>query len=212
MSTTTGEESKAVAVYEGLNSRQRMGIIAGAVLVVIISLVFSGFVMFQTLGSLQFNEVDRESVEKVSGGIAEATNKAVLRAYAISAIVNLKLVANKQAIIVVAFAAAMAFGAVGFALFLIGADGAFKLNAQTGGNAGGAKLVFSGTAPGLLCFLLAAILVGMGIQHRSLLDLGPVTFPAAVGSERNGGVPPSDASSITEGELKALERLQGGAK
>ena len=87
-------------------------------------------------------------MSNLTASFSDPLNKAILHAHAIDAVANLKLVANKQSIVVVAIAGAFALSAVGFALFFLGADGAFQLQAEQG--IGGPRLLFAGTAPGLL--------------------------------------------------------------
>lgn len=200
-------------MYVGLSAVHRLWIIGGAVAVVSLSLLFSAVIMFNMMGSIPLNVSDQQAAINMSNNIPDGMHQAILRAHAIDAIANLKLVANKQGIILVAFSAAMALGAIGFALFILGADGAFTLNAQSGGGGNSSKLVFSGTAPGLLCMLLAAILIGMGIAHRSRLDLGSVSFPATYAGQGTPVMTLSPPHEVDERRaLEALGKLSGGAK
>ncbi len=160
-------------IYEGLSRVQRLWIVFGAVAVVLLNMAFAGYVMYASSERIQFGAVDQATVAALAGGIQGATNAAVMRSKSIDAIVNMKLVSNKQAIGVVAVAGAFSLMAMGFALFLLGADGVFRLQADA---AQGAKLIFSGTAPGLFCFLMAAGLIAAVIFHRSELQLGETTF------------------------------------
>lgn len=165
----------ADGALRGLSRRQKMAIVMGALFVVLVSLVAAGYVMWSALSATQLNEADLKAIAAMSGVDGSSLEKSVLRAYAIEAAINIKLVANKQAMILVAFSGAFALAAVGFALFLIGADGAFNLEH----GAGASRLLLTGTAPGLLCFFLAAMLILVGITHRSQISLGGVSLPGA---------------------------------
>jgi len=83
----------------------------------------------------------------------------------------LRSLQNRHIITVVGMGAAFALVAVGFALFVLGAEGAFTLKGaiQDRGN-----LVIKSTAPGVLCFLLATIIVCFVIGART--DIKPVDY------------------------------------
>jgi len=165
---------KPESALDGLSREQKGMIVLSAFGVVVLSLIVASGVMWSALNTTQLNNNDHAAVAALSDAGGTALEKAILRVHAIDAVINTKLIANKQALILVAFAGAFALASVGFALFLLGADGAFKVRAEHGG---GGKLLLMGTAPGLLCFLLATVLISLGITHRSQVTLGTVSFP-----------------------------------
>jgi hypothetical protein len=162
-------------LYEGLSKSQRMLVIFAAIVVVALNMAFGAHVMSASADRVPFGEADQKVVAAFSAGIGDPVSAAVLRSKAIDAVANMKLVSNKQAIVIVAFAGAFSLTAIGFALFVLGSDGVFRLHGE---GVQGAKLIFSGTAPGLFCFLVAAALIASGIFHRSELELGETTFPS----------------------------------
>ena len=158
-----------MAIYEGLSRSQRLWIVATAAIVVIASLLAAWVLASQIGENVRYTKEDEELVSALTDGIVDPLHQVILRAHALDTLANIKVVINKQAITLVSFAGAFALMAIGFALFMIGADGAFQLSANAESNA---RLVFSGTAPGLLCFLLAAFMIVAGIFHRYDLQLG----------------------------------------
>tara|TARA_E500000318_G_scaffold68807_1_gene63654 strand:+ start:1575 stop:2123 length:549 start_codon:yes stop_codon:yes gene_type:complete len=102
---------------------------------------------------------------------------------------------NTYAVIVVSTSLAFSLLAIGFALFVMGADGAFRIEgaAQEKGS-----VVLQATAPGLLCFLLAGIIV------INVLSTEMVIQPSGYGVK----------SSTDDRRLEALNTLSnapGGA-
>ena len=79
---------------------------------------------------------------------------------------------------------------IGFALFVIGADGAFKVMGSTPDM----KLVISSTAPGILCFVLAFFLVCIVNWKPTGLDL------------KSSGETRYSVKNFTEDELNELEK------
>lgn len=191
--------------YEAFSKRQKMYIVAAAIVAVIATQAFAAWVMSDAMRHLPFSTQDQDIVKGLSADISDPLHRSILRAHAIDAVSNLKLVANKQSIIVVALAGSFALAAVGFSLFLLGADGAFQVQADHAGS--GAKLLFVGTAPGLLCFALAVVLMGMGIRQPSTLNLGSVSFPAPAGSpavDRDSAVTCSHGECVSDSALDKL--------
>lgn len=96
--------------------------------------------------------------------------------------IHLRAIQNQQTLSVVAMSVAFALMAIGFALFVMGAEGAFLLQGDVP-NRG--NFVLKSTAPGLLCFLLSASLVWIALTGRlsfsnSAFRLQPESAPAAV--------------------------------
>lgn len=86
--------------------------------------------------------------------------------------VNHRNIANKQTIVIVAMAASFSFVAIGFALFVMGVEAAYTIS----GNSPKESLVIQATSPGLVCFLLAAIVVCVAITRRTEVLFSPVEF------------------------------------
>lgn len=167
-------EGNMTAAYEGLTKRQKLFIAGSAIFAVFVSLIFAASIMQDALRNTEFSQRDQEAVNQLLGDTKDPQHKSVLRAQAIDAVANLKQLANRQAILIVAFAGAFTLSAVGAALFLLGADGVLRMQAEQG--KGGVKLLLAGTAPAILCFVLAVILMGMAIAHRSSIHPAPVNF------------------------------------
>jgi hypothetical protein len=188
-------EARADSALNGLTRNQKTLIIAAAFVVVALSLIVASLVMWQALDNTHLNGKDQAVIAALSDAGATSLERAILRVHAIDAAINIKLVANKQAIILVAFAGAFALAAVGFALFLIGADGAFSLEQ----GAGSGRLLLTGTAPGLLCFFLATALIWTGITHPAQINIGGVNF-----------APPSPAAPRACGGAGGQDCLDNG--
>ncbi len=102
-----------------------------------------------------------------------------------------RAVQNRNAVTVVGTGLAFSLVAVGFALFVLGADGAFKLEVD-GKDRG--KIIFNSTAPGLLCFILAAFLGWTALSDNSQLQLS--SLPIVSDGNQDSNV--SDAIRRTE--------------
>jgi hypothetical protein len=162
-----------MAVYEGLTRRQRLWIVGVAAIIVVASLVAAAMLAVQISENVRYTANDQALVNALTAGIADPLHQVLLRAHALDTLANIKVVINKQSLVLVCFAGAFALMTVGFALFMIGADGVFQVQAEKGADA---KFLFSGTAPGLLCFFLAASLIVTGILHRYELKLGELSL------------------------------------
>ncbi len=95
----------------------------------------------------------------------------------VDAEIQIRTAQNGQTLCVVAMAGAFAMMAIGFALFVMGAEGAFQLegSAPTGGN-----LVLKSTTPGVLCFALATLILMVALYKQISLTSGAFqVFPDA---------------------------------
>lgn len=81
----------------------------------------------------------------------------------------LRAAQNRHTITVVSLSVAFALVAIGFALFVMGAEGAFRLEGQVRGES---NLMVKATAPGLLCFVLATVVVIFALLSRTELEPG----------------------------------------
>ncbi|MEZ6242692.1 MAG: hypothetical protein R3B57_06570 [Phycisphaerales bacterium] len=108
-------------------------------------------------------------------------------------LVQVRRVLNEQALNAVALGGATALLAIGFALFVIGIDGAFTVHG-TAGTQG--SVVLQGSAPGLLCFTLAAGLLALAMVRDTPLKIGSGQLP--------GNLP------LGQGYVEALGAFTGG--
>lgn len=118
----------------------------------------------------------------------------------LSAELQLRTVQNQQMIAVIALAASFAMMAIGFALFIMGAEGAFKIAAKA---PDGSNVVLKSTAPGLLCFLFATLLVWATLSSGKIqLTDGArdVAFVGKPSKDKDGSmdlpVPPTDTEAV----------------
>lgn len=159
--------------YKGLSEKSRMGIIIVAALIACFNLAAAWYETNKAMNSMALSDDEIKQIITVSN-VAEHPyfkgNKQAIRVHAMDLTYVLKGIINKQMIIVVCLGAGFALLAIGFALFLIGADGAFKLKAQSAEH----NLVLSSTAPGVLCFVLAAILIGIAATREVSIDPGDI--------------------------------------
>jgi hypothetical protein len=83
---------------------------------------------------------------------------------------NHRNIANKQIAVIVAMAASFSLIAIGFALFVMGVEAAYTISGKslTG------SLVIGATSLGLVCFLLAAIVIGIAITRRTEVTFAPM--------------------------------------
>lgn len=80
-----------------------------------------------------------------------------------------RVIQSRQSVVVVAMSAAFALIAIGFALFVMGAEGAFKVQGQV---ADRGALVVKATAPGILCFVLATCVICFALLGDMRVDTG----------------------------------------
>jgi hypothetical protein len=155
----------------GLSESFKLRLLLVAAAIAIVNLLAAWAVAYQAQDALMLEAKDMKPFEvwlqAGTAGQLSADARYDLNARAMTLVSSMKLISNKQSLVLTAFGAAFALVAIGFALFVIGADGAFKVMAQSPENAG--KIVITGTAPGLLCFVISGILVVFGITHRSEL-------------------------------------------
>jgi len=166
--------------YEGLSKRAKMWILTLSAIVAVSNLGLAWLVASNAIEQIPFSNDDIALIVGLSADVTDSriqANNIQLRTHAINTQVHLKGVTNKQAISVVAIGSGFAMMSIGFALFLIGADGAFTLKATEGDR----NLVFSSTAPGLLCFLLASILIIYAITRDYEINLGSSQYVSTAG-------------------------------
>ena len=199
------------ATYEGFTRKQKLFVVGSAIVAVFMSLAFAAWIMEDAFRNMQFSQQDQEVVNRLLGDTTDPVHKSILRAHAIDTVANLKQLANRQSIIVVAFAGAFALSAVGIALFLLGADSAFKM--QAGQGKGGMQLMLAGTAPGILCLLLAVTLMAIAVAYRSSVNLAstPLTKPIMSASENSASPSPAGVDAAAKADAqKAKEAAEIG--
>jgi hypothetical protein len=87
--------------------------------------------------------------------------------------VNHRNIANKQTTVIVVMAASFSLVAIGFALFVMGFEAAYTISATSpAGSALPANLVLQASSPGLICFLLAALIICIAITQRTEVKFG----------------------------------------
>ncbi|MEY4910670.1 MAG: hypothetical protein RL761_333 [Pseudomonadota bacterium] len=167
--------SNQSSIYQGLSETSKIRIILVASLIAVLNLMAAWYFALQT--SHELTDYAKDMVPfsawvTDTGKDLSPAAKHDLSARAITLMSSLKLVANKQSLTLTSFGGAFALIAIGFALFIIGADGAFRLMATAPGKA---QFALSSTAPGLLCFVIAACLLAVGVNHPS--ELRAPTLP-----------------------------------
>ena len=112
-----------------------------------------------------------------SHGGASANSHTLLNRV-VDAEIQIRTAQNGQTLSVVAMAGSFAMMSIGFALFVMGAEGAFQLegSAPTGGN-----LVLKSTAPGVICFALATLVLLFALYKQ--IDLTTGSFQVFPDSE-----------------------------
>ena len=111
----------------------------------------------------------------------------------VDAEVQVRAAQNSQTLCVVAMAGGVAMMALGFALFVMGAEGSFKLEGEV---KSGGSLMLKSTAPGIFCFFLAAVILMFALHKKVLLSTGDFeVFPDAVTLPERGPLLP-DAPSL----------------
>ena len=84
--------------------------------------------------------------------------------------VNHRNIANKQTTVIVAMAASFSLIALGFALFVMGFEAAYGVS----GTSPAGSVVIQATSPGLLCFVLAALVICFAITRRTDVRFAPM--------------------------------------
>lgn len=158
-----------------------------ATLVFLANMVGAWWIM-QDSGKVIARALVGEEATAVSEALAAApdtsANGQVLLNRILDTELMLRTAQNQHTIIVVAMSAAFALVAVGFALFVMGAEGAFKLQGAVGDHG---NMVIKSTAPGLLCFVLAALVICFALRTKMELRTSEFFIPdqAAVGEVPN---------------------------
>ena len=166
-------------VYAGLSEKARVWILLAGGFIAVLNLGFAWYFAFTAESQLQLQAKDVLPLQDwlrilMSNSTTTQIVQHELLARGMNIMVMLKLMANKHSLVLTCFGAAFALAAIGFSLFVIGADGAFKIMANSSPNT---KLAVTGTAPGLLCFVLSALLICVGVTQKIAFNLPLLPYP-----------------------------------
>ena len=190
--------------FDGLGPKTKVSIVFAGIILGAGCIAFALTNASSMSEKLYYGDPDREILEslyKVSK--ANTVVDPYLFVHGLNVQIHQKGIANRHALASLSIACGIALFAIGFSLFLIGADGAFKVQASKGASL---AVSVSGTAPGLLCFVAATILVGIGATRKHELTIGafrpPVPNSAWQVSSRTG-----NEDSTSAAHISTLERL-----
>ncbi|MCP3904322.1 MAG: hypothetical protein GY715_11885 [Planctomycetes bacterium] len=161
--------------FHGLSDKAKISIILAATVMAVTSLIW-GVVSWRAVNDdMRFDGKDYDELAKFFAGIQSGTNHdTYLMTHVIDLHVQMQRITNDQGLKSLAVSMCVALIAVGFALFLLGADGTFALAAE---DKSGPSVTLQGTAPGLLCFALAAIVMGIVVTTGADLKITPGQLP-----------------------------------
>lgn len=172
----SGARNGTASRFHGLSDTAKICIVAAATLMAVTSLIW-GAVSWTTVNKdMRFNGEDYAELAGFYESIKSGTNHdTYLMTHALDLHVQMQRITNDQGLKSLAISLSVALIAVGFALFLLGADGTFSLAAE---DKSGPSVTVQGTAPGLLCFALAAMVMAMVIMTRAKLEIKPGELPS----------------------------------
>lgn len=204
-------------MFVGLSSRARGWIIAVAMGLGVVSLAVAWLEASRVSDSLRFGAQDVEVVKQAFEAAKTGSSvDAYIYVHLLNVDAHLKGITNRHALGALAIGGGVALLALGFALFLLGADGAFKLQAA---GRGGESIVLQSSAPGLFCFLGAVALIAIGATRPHRLTIGDFAPPAVDAVlEVLGRIPPGAgvrpardaAGGLSIEELRRLGTGLGG--
>jgi hypothetical protein len=171
----TTAHGKETGPYVGLSEQSRLWILGLGAVIACLNLIVAWFLAHETLVALRLSDADVAPFRALfSDTSVSASSRHDLLARSMHIVALNKMIGNKQGLVLACFGGAFALAAIGFSLFVIGADGAFKVSATTSSKA---KLVLTGTAPGLLCFAIFGWLMTRGVEQKSSMELPPFITP-----------------------------------
>jgi hypothetical protein len=126
--------------------------------------------------------------------------------------VQMKIISNKQTTVIVGMAAGFGFLAVGFSLVIMAIRGAFELGATLPNKTG--ELVLRSSSPGVLCFVLGAVVIVVALMQKAELDFRGMSLEA---TRTEGQVTPQDAQTDSDPipipePLKLVEEPKKGSE
>src|SRR5712691_11696234 len=114
--------------FRGLPNRTKIGVICAALMLGALSLGFALKNASDTNRNLTLAEKDINIITSiVKLGHTEISNDQTLVAHALNVTAHLKGITNGQSLAILAITGGSTLLAIGFSLFLLGADGAFRL-------------------------------------------------------------------------------------
>jgi hypothetical protein len=167
--------------------RASKGAVVLAVIVFLANMLVAWWLTYasgQVVGRSLLHEEGSAAARVLDASPKASANTHVLLNRILDAELQLRTVQNRQTITIVAMSVAFALLAIGFALFVMGAEGAFKVEGQV---ADRGNLVVKATAPGLLCFLVAAFVVAMALAGRTDMATGNFRLFRDSGAAANSG-------------------------
>lgn len=165
------------SIYIGLSERSKLTVLTVGALIASVNLLIAWYLAHQTQISLRLDEHDMAPFRVWINSLElSQESRYELAARSMHIVALSKMIANKQGLVLACFGGAFSLAAIGFALFVIGADGAFKVSGNSNSKA---KIVLSGTAPGLLCFAICGFLITKGVDQKSSIELPGIGAPPA---------------------------------
>lgn len=161
-------------LYKGFGPGQRLAIMAVLVGMAVVVVVYAGFAAKEAGSTIPYGFADRWLLLSLAdGGHGDAR---VVEAFA-----HGRAIASQLVLGYLAIAAGIALMWLGFALSVLGADGAFQLAAQFSGR----SLSFAGATPGVLALGLGAALAAVGATRSYFLEFDP-TQKTTIGAGADG--------------------------
>ena len=206
--------------FEGLSSKAKLGVVLAAIVLAVVCIWWGLWEAHVVADGLGFQEPDIANIEKLyDKGHADKISDQYFLAHLVNVQAHLKGISNRHAMGALAIASGLALFAIGFALFILGVDGAFSVQARRGPST---ALAVSGTAPGLLCFVAATILVGVGATRPHGLEIGDFKPPILDYGPQNGTggghsairepVATDDGRTIPEDTKKFFDGISGAGE
>ena len=167
------------AHFVGLSERARLWIILIATGLGIVSLGGAWREASKVTESLEFGQPDVDVITSTYEAVKTGKEiDAYMFVHLLNVDAHMKGITNRHTLGALAIGGGFALLALGFALFLLGADGAFKLQAE---NKGGGNLQLQSAAPGIFCFFGAVLLIGIGATRPHDLQIGDFSPPQTDG-------------------------------
>lgn len=167
--------------FEGLPQWFKMTVFSLSVLIAVTSLSYAWCMAMAASDSTVLTVGDIEILDRFNERMkVDGQNHVGLYAHVFDTMMQLKLLTNHQVRALVAIGGGFAFVALGLALFLIGVEGAFQIQ---GTGKGSTSLSITASAPGILCFVLAAWLIYVGATRSHSLRIPVLGTSASVNSD-----------------------------
>lgn len=119
-----------------------------------------------------------------------------------------RLIGNNQTLQIAGMALAFSFLALGFSLYVLGIRGAFSLSVGQSDPNSSARLAFAASTPGLLCFLLAAVITCIALTRDFDVSLGDVEVGRPAPTPAKTPEAPPDPADLFDGEADREEFIR----